>query len=167
MPAFVVMAVAMLVFSVLGAAALLVGYPHFTSRAYAANHQEATPFTLPPLPTASLAATEAAPTAQATLPAPAVIVATATPDTPALVAFVMPQVNVNLRSGPGMAFEIVGWVAEGQVVRVTGVSDDHNWWRMVCPNDTSDDCWITAQPQYTQPVTAGGDMPAVAGAVYQ
>ncbi|MCA9874014.1 MAG: SH3 domain-containing protein, partial [Anaerolineales bacterium] len=70
------------------------------------------------------------------------------------VQYILTQTDVNIRSGPGTNYDVVGWVKAGQTAAVTGVSSDNGWWRVVCPNGTSGSCWMTARAQYTQP-TAG------------
>ncbi len=67
------------------------------------------------------------------------------------VQYVQAQTNVNVRSGPGTGYDIIGWVADGQTAKVTGVSSDNGWWRVVCPDDTIGSCWVTASSRYTQP----------------
>ncbi|HNU03868.1 MAG TPA: SH3 domain-containing protein [Anaerolineae bacterium] len=52
---------------------------------------------------------------------------------------------VNVRSGPGMGFPVVGQLAPWQVVQVTGVSADGYWYRIVCPFYCPSDCWVSSQ----------------------
>lgn len=73
------------------------------------------------------------------------------PVVPARVQFVMAQTDVNIRSGPGTSFGIVGLLYAGQTAQVTGASVDSQWWRVVCPDGTVGSCWITAKPHLTQP----------------
>ena len=67
------------------------------------------------------------------------------------VKFVMALQDVNIRSGPGTQFGILGYVAEGQIAKVTGVSANRNWWRVICPDDSVGSCWISALSSLTQP----------------
>jgi hypothetical protein len=46
------------------------------------------------------------------------------------------------------------WPA-GQTAMVTGVSYDGQWWRVVCPDDAVGNCWVSANPQQTQPTLPG------------
>jgi uncharacterized protein YgiM (DUF1202 family) len=92
------------------------------------------------------------PTATAVPPTAVVVYATA-------VDYIMAQTDINIRSGPGTGYGVVGWVAEGQIVKVTGVSGDNEWWRVICPDDSIGSCWVTAHPQYTRPTTAPGKPP--------
>jgi inhibitor of cysteine peptidase len=75
---------------------------------------------------------------------------------PTDVKFVLAQQEVSIYGGPGTQYSIVGSVASGQTAKVTGVSADSNWWRVMCPDDTVGDCWVTADPALTQPAEAPG-----------
>ena len=73
---------------------------------------------------------------------------------PTDVQFVMAQQDVPIYGGPGDQYGIVGTIAAGQTAKVTGVASDNTWWRVVCPNDAVGDCWVTADPAWTQPAQA-------------
>lgn len=112
------------------------------------------------LPTATVAV-------NATPAAPAVTsVSTAAPPTATSVVvlntsvpYVMALTDVNIRRGPGTGYDIIGWVADGQVAKVTGTSSDSSWWRVVCPDGSTGSCWVTAGRQYTRPADAPGNSP--------
>lgn len=70
---------------------------------------------------------------------------------PTDVKFVMAQQDVRLRSGPGTQFRIIGFIAEGQTAKVTGVSADRNWWRVICPDNSIGSCWVSAARNLTRP----------------
>lgn len=70
---------------------------------------------------------------------------------PTNVMYVMAQQDVSIYDGPSSQHNIIGSVVSGQVAKVTGVSTDGNWWRVICPDDTVGSCWVTANPAYTQP----------------
>jgi uncharacterized protein YraI len=117
------------------------------------------------LPTAAvtLEATEAGatavPTTAATLPA-----ATAASTTPIAVLntsvqYVLALSDVNIRSGPSTHYNIIGWVADGQTAKVTGISSDNGWWRVICPDGSTGSCWVTAGSQYTQPTSGVSTAP--------
>jgi hypothetical protein len=72
------------------------------------------------------------------------------------VQFVMAQQDVPIYGGPDTQYSIVGMIAAGQTAKVTGVSADNTWWRVMCPNDTVGDCWVSADPAWTQPAQAPG-----------
>ena len=78
-----------------------------------------------------------------------------TPDLPPVsstdVPFVMAQQDITIYAGPGEENPVVGQVAEGMVAKVTGVSADQQWWRVVCPDETGN-CWVAADPALTQPI---------------
>jgi uncharacterized protein YgiM (DUF1202 family) len=75
---------------------------------------------------------------------------------PTDVEYVLAQQDVQIYGGPGTQYSIVGNVASGQTAKVTGVSSDNNWWRVMCPDDTVGDCWVSADPRMTQPAEAPG-----------
>ncbi|HET9589778.1 MAG TPA: SH3 domain-containing protein [Anaerolineales bacterium] len=76
---------------------------------------------------------------------------------PTNVKYVMAQQDVNIRSGPGTQFYIISYLAAGQVAKVTGVSADGNWWRVICPDDSVGSCWVSALRSLTRP--ADGPLP--------
>jgi LysM repeat protein len=86
-------------------------------------------------------------------PAPEVVIVL-----PTQVQFVQALTDVNMRVGPGLEFRVLGKVFAGQTAKVTGVSSNGLWWRVICPDGTTGNCWITAGAQYTQPT--GGTAPA-------
>lgn len=67
------------------------------------------------------------------------------------VQYVMAQQDVPIYGGPDAQYSIVGMIAAGQTAKVTGVSSDNIWWRVVCPDDAVGDCWVSADPSWTQP----------------
>jgi uncharacterized protein YgiM (DUF1202 family) len=73
---------------------------------------------------------------------------------PTGVQYVMALDDVNLRSGPGLNYAVEGMVAEGQIARVSGRSVDGQWWRIVCTQDASGFCWVSADPRWTEPASA-------------
>ena len=86
---------------------------------------------------------------------PAPSVATPTPvDTKAYatqVQYVLAQQDVNMRSGPGLQFKIINYIAAGQTAKVTGVSANGAWWRVICPDNTVGSCWVSAATNLTKP----------------
>ncbi len=59
---------------------------------------------------------------------------------------------VNVRSGPGMGYHVVGQLAPWQVAQVTGVSRDGYWYRIVCPFYCPTECWVSSQSWLVRPV---------------
>lgn len=70
------------------------------------------------------------------------------------VQYIVTLTNVNIRSGPGTNYEIVGTVFEGQRALVTGIMTDGSWWRVICPDDSVGNCFVVNDPVLTQPATA-------------
>jgi LysM repeat protein len=66
--------------------------------------------------------------------------------------YVIALVNVNLRSGPGFDFAVEGRMRIGEQAHVTGASVDGQWWRVTCVVDASSNCWVSANPAFTQVV---------------
>lgn len=60
---------------------------------------------------------------------------------------VMPSVDVKIYAGPGDGYDVVGGVFGGQQAKVTGLSADGNWWRVICPDDSVGDCFIPLGPE--------------------
>jgi hypothetical protein len=164
-----IIVVAVLVVGVLGAAVVMLGRGFFTIAG--SNTQYTTPIVvveITPVVTDNPASPTPAPGATAiveTAVPPAPIVTPEPPATPTSpvtavsvlntpVQYVMAVGDVNMRSGPGTGYGVIGWVAAGQIAKVTGLSGDNGWWRVVCPDDTVGSCWVTALAQYTQPTTA-------------
>ncbi|HEX6033348.1 MAG TPA: SH3 domain-containing protein [Anaerolineales bacterium] len=70
---------------------------------------------------------------------------------PTHVKYVMALEDVRMRNGPGLQFGIISFLAEGQTAKVTGVSADGNWWRVICPDGGIGSCWVTAARHLTRP----------------
>lgn len=70
--------------------------------------------------------------------------------------YVLALSNVNMRAGPGLEFAVMGKVYAGQIARVTGMSANRRWWRVICPDNTVGNCWASADPSLTQPTTPPG-----------
>lgn len=75
----------------------------------------------------------------------------AAPAQPTKVKFVLALQNVSIHSGPAKKYGILGSITGGQVAKVTGVSANGKWWRVVCPDDSIGSCWISADPALTKP----------------
>lgn len=111
--------------------------------------QPAATNTAEPTPTVATAVPTTASTAEATQ------TSTATP-TPITISntsvqYIQAQTDVNIRSGPGTGYSIVGYIAAGQTALVTGVNNPSGWWRVICPDGTIGSCWVTGSSQYTRP----------------
>lgn len=75
------------------------------------------------------------------------------------VQYIQALVDVNMRSGPGTNYGIVGSIAAGQTALVTGAMADGSWWRVICPDDSVGNCFVVNDPTLTQPTTAPGNPP--------
>lgn len=59
-------------------------------------------------------------------------------------------VDLNIRSGPGVRFDRVGFLLRDQRVAVVGRDPQSGWWRIQCPSDTeSAECWVSGGSQFT------------------
>ncbi|MCU0507602.1 MAG: hypothetical protein MUC34_04220 [Anaerolineae bacterium] len=72
------------------------------------------------------------------------------------VRYITTSAEVNIRKGPSEQFAVIEKIAAGQQALVTGVNRESAWWRVVCPDNTAGNCWVTGDTQYTQPVTPAG-----------
>jgi uncharacterized protein YraI len=70
---------------------------------------------------------------------------------PTSVKYVMALQDVNIRTGPGTQFSIISYLADGQTAKVTGVSADGKWWRVICPDNSVGSCWVSAARYLTKP----------------
>jgi hypothetical protein len=67
--------------------------------------------------------------------------------------YVSAQVDVPIYDAPMEDGNEIGVIAGGQMARVTGASPDGAWWRVICPDDTVGDCWVSAAPELTTPTS--------------
>jgi hypothetical protein len=74
------------------------------------------------------------------------------------VRYVVALQDVVIYRGPAADSPPIGQVINGQLVRVTGTRQDGGWWRVICPNDTIGDCWVSADPDAIQPTNQPGRM---------
>ncbi|HEU0296397.1 MAG TPA: SH3 domain-containing protein [Anaerolineales bacterium] len=70
---------------------------------------------------------------------------------PTTVKYIMAQKDVRMRTGPGTQFSILGYIAAGQTAKVTGVSANGDWWRVICPDGSESACWVSADYSLTKP----------------
>ena len=71
------------------------------------------------------------------------------------VSYVQAMQDVTMVNGPGKTYDEIGFIADGQTALVTGQSVDGSWWRVICPDDSIGDCWVTADTDYMVAVDAG------------
>ena len=68
------------------------------------------------------------------------------------VEFVLAVQDVPMYDGPGLTYQQIGIIFDGQIAKVTGQDSASGWWRIICPDDTVGSCWVTADSTYTQPI---------------
>lgn len=82
------------------------------------------------------------------------------PTKPTATQYVRAKQDINIRQGPGVQYEIVGGIYAGQTAQVTGVTNaDATWWRVLCPNGSVSECWVSADSALTEPVAAPNAAP--------
>ncbi len=60
-------------------------------------------------------------------------------------------VDLNIRSGPGVEYDRVGFLLKDDVVPVLGVHPETGWWKIECPEIASgSECWLSGGDQYTR-----------------
>jgi hypothetical protein len=66
--------------------------------------------------------------------------------------FVRILVDLNIRSGPGVGFERVGFLLRDERAAVLGRDPQSGWWRIQCPPDAEgEECWVSGGAQFTRP----------------
>jgi len=73
--------------------------------------------------------------------------------------------NLNVRSGPGLAYPVVGLLQTGQAAAVTGSSAGNNWWQISFPGVANERAWVsahytTAQDTNNIPIVQAAPLPA-------
>jgi hypothetical protein len=59
-------------------------------------------------------------------------------------------VDLNIRSGPGVRFDRVGFLLGDQRVTVVSRDPQSGWWRIQCPDDAEGaECWVSGGSQFT------------------
>ena len=65
---------------------------------------------------------------------------TPAPGTPSVTSLV----NLNIRSGPGVGFDIIGLLLQGRKAQVVGASADNLWWAISIPSADNGRGWVSA-----------------------
>lgn len=74
---------------------------------------------------------------------------TAVPETPTDVTVRM-LVDLNVRNGPSVQFDRVGFLLQDSTARVIGRDPESGWWKIECPADVEgDQCWVAGGAQFT------------------
>ena len=140
-------------------AIVVVGLSYFQiTDSVTVGNPTATPIALVSTPTAQLPATATSTVESIATPTATVVtpLATVPPQPTAIevstttVQYVQALTDINIRSGPGTGYRVVGWVAGGQTAKVTGVNSVTGWWRVVCPDGTTGNCRVTGATRYTK-----------------
>lgn len=59
-------------------------------------------------------------------------------------------VDLNIRSGPGVVYDRLGFFLEGSTAEVLGQDPTSGWWLVACPSDiAAPQCWVSGGAQYT------------------
>lgn len=137
--------------------------PALACNAFAGRSGEPTLAPPPTLPAGSPVATatgsgagEIAPTV--TLPGTAAGTAAAatpraTPNSPVVEVLV----DLNVRNGPGVQYDRVGFLTKGSLAALVGREPTSGWWKIQCPATVnSPECWVAGGGQYTKPFNAEG-----------
>ena len=95
----------------------------------------------------------------ATLPGPQPTI-----DTPDGAPTVRILVDLNVRSGPGVQYNRVGFLLANDTAPVLGSDPNTGWWKITCPATvtTVTECWISGGAQYSQGVNTDSVPVAVA-----
>ena len=64
--------------------------------------------------------------------------------------YVEARTDTPLYAGPGGASPGIGTLAASDTVLVTGVSQDGDWLRVLCPDLSTGNCWVSAQAELSQ-----------------
>jgi hypothetical protein len=60
-------------------------------------------------------------------------------------------VDLNIRSGPGVAFRRAGFLLSGDTAQVLRRDEATGWWQIVCPAVVdSPECWVSGGSEYTR-----------------
>ena len=65
-------------------------------------------------------------------------------------------VDLNVRTGPGTNYDIVGALPAGTSATIVGQSPDGFWWKISCPANVGSECWTSAGANYSSASNASG-----------
>jgi hypothetical protein len=109
-------------------------------------------------PTVTSLSLVAAPTATVTVQPEALEISGPTTKSATVQAEII-TAGLNVREGPGVNYEVIGAVAQGDILDVTGVSADSNWLQIVTAEGEAG--WISGQSVYTRIHGSLDDMPVI------
>jgi len=65
-------------------------------------------------------------------------------------------VDLNVRAGPGVGYERVGFLLRDETAVIVGRDPASGWWKIACPPSAEgDECWVSGGEQYTRAENAG------------
>ncbi|MFQ5436267.1 MAG: hypothetical protein ACE5FD_15485 [Anaerolineae bacterium] len=66
--------------------------------------------------------------------------------------------DLNVRSGPGVVYDRVSFLLEGESARVLGVDPATNWYKIECPDRAGNlpECWVSGSDKFVTPSNTGG-----------
>jgi uncharacterized protein YgiM (DUF1202 family)/chitodextrinase len=101
---------------------------------------------------------------------PTLVVQTPTPIPQPAPPGVTANADLNIRSGPGVAYPVIGLLQSGQTAEVTAVSPDAGWWQVKFPGASSGYGWVsaryvTAQNVMNVPVAQAPPLPVAPTAI--
>lgn len=71
--------------------------------------------------------------------------------------YVTVLVDLNIRSGPGVVYDRLGFFLKDSTAQVLGQDPASGWWLVACPSDVSaPQCWVSGGSQYTLPNNVAG-----------
>ena len=105
-------------------------------------------------PSATPTSISPTPSTPSPTPLPATSVASPTPAIPLVTA----TTDLNIRSGPGAVYPILGLLLAGQTAEATGLSIDGNWYQIEFPGVAAERGWLAARYVTAQNVS---DLPLV------
>ncbi len=71
-------------------------------------------------------------------------------------------IDLNIRSGPGVQYDRLGYLLAGKTAPVEGVDPESGWWKISCPADVEgSQCWVSGGEQYTRAANSAA-VPVVA-----
>lgn len=65
-------------------------------------------------------------------------------------------VGLNVRSGPGTDYPVIGRLPEGQSVPITGRNSEGSWWQITFPLGSNEPGWISGSDQFSRASNAEG-----------
>lgn len=65
-------------------------------------------------------------------------------------------IDLNVRTGPGTNYTVIGVLKQGQSANIIGKSPNAHWWKIQCPEGVGSECWTSASPEYSTSNNAAG-----------